>query len=140
MGQTVSRLSMAALGVVITVALLAGVLTTAALAEDDIKIVVSPKTLNLKSLGEDMVIHTDIPYSLVMSVEDVKDVKVSVNGDSIDVVSTFADDRGDLVIKCDRQEVKDLVSAGDATFVASITTEAGVLTGEDTIRVISCPK
>lgn len=132
MGQTVSRLSMAALGVVITVALLAGVLTTAALAEGDIDIVVSPNMLSLKSTGDVISIHADITFASVTGVE------VSVNGDSIDVLSTFADDRGDLVIKCDRQEVIGLVSVGTAIFVASITIEDEVLySGVDTITVIS---
>ena len=133
MGQTVSRLSMAALGVVITVALLAGALTTAALAEDTtISMVVSPNTLNLESKGGVVSIHADIAYA------PVTDVEVRVDGTVIPHLYTFADSRGDLVIKCSLEAVKDLVSVGSATFELSIT--PGGYSGEDTIRVISSPK
>lgn len=136
MGKIVSRLSMAALGIVITVALLAGALTTAALAEDGtIEMVVSPNTLNLGSEGGVISIHADIDY------DSVADVVVKVEGTSIDVLNTFADSRGDLVIKCDLEDVKDAVREGAATFVALITTvEEEDISGEDTIQVISCPK
>jgi hypothetical protein len=138
MGKIVSRLSMAALGIVITVALLAGALTTAALADDNtIEMVVSPNTLNLGSEGGVIRIHADIDY------DSVADVVVKVEGTSIDVLNTFADSRGDLVIKCNLEFVKTVVEVEDAdtaTFVATIPANGDVYSGEDTIPVISCPE
>ncbi len=135
MSQIVSKLSMAAWGIAITVALLAGVLTTGVLAEGGvIEMVVSPSTLNLGSKGGVISIHADIAYASVTG------VSVAVNGTPIPHLYTFADSRGDLVIKCSLELVKGLVSTGTATFQASIFTDAGEWSGEDVIPVISCPK
>lgn len=140
MGKIVSRLSMAALGIVITVALLAGALTTAALAEDGtIEMVVSPNTLNLGSKGGVITIHADVAFDSVSG----DGVVVEVNDKEIENLGTFADSRGDLVIKCNLEFVKTVVEVEDAdtaTFVATIPANGDVYSGEDTIPVISCPE
>ncbi len=54
--------------------------------------------------------------------------------------STFADDLGNLVVKCDLEIVKDLVTEGEATFTLTVTLnnqDKTVLTGEETIAVVS---
>ena len=109
------RLSKACVGTMLLVMLLAVVLTTGALAEDTIEVVVvvSPNVLNLNSNGGSVSLHTDIDYAVVV----VGGVELYVGGDLVKPIWTFADLRGDLVVKCNIDIVKDMVDVGEATFV-----------------------
>ena len=50
---------------------------------------------------------------------------------------TFADDRGDLVVKCNIDIVKGMVTVDEeATFVLEVDTDDGPYSGTDTIAVI----
>ena len=101
-----------------------------------IEVVVSPNVLALNSIGGSVSLHTDISYSLVKD----EDMSLTVNEEGIDITSTFADDRGDLVIKCDIDELKEMVSEETtATFVLTIGTDGDgdKYTGTDEIRIAS---
>ena len=76
-----------------------------------IEITISPHVLNLESSGGAFTIHTDIKYNPDVEVE----VYLNNKMDSVTISSTFADSRGDLVIKCDILDVKEIVSEGSAT-------------------------
>ena len=126
------RLFKLCVGTLSLVALLAVILTSGVLAQDNtIEVVVSPNVLNLKSNGGSVSLHTDIRYALV------SDAELYVEGQLVEPISTFADDRGDLVVKCNLDKVKDMVAVGEATFVLNATTQDGLYSGTDTIRVIA---
>lgn len=141
--------------ILLLVTILALVLSTVAFADnvgDDpinpLDIQVSPHTLNLASNGGSFTIHADVPFDSETEVNlTVGDVILSVNhpGPVVPVEGeevvptdcyTFADDLGDLVVKCDLETVKDSVTEGEATFVLVVADEEAVLTGEETIDVI----
>jgi hypothetical protein len=92
---------------------------------------VSPSTLNLASNGGCVSIHAEIRYSAVERVE------LYVNGTEVSELTTFADDRGELVVRCDLDMIKAMVSEGLATFDLTAHTQDGTYTGTDTIRVIN---
>jgi len=75
-------------------------------------------------------LHTDINYSWVV------DVELEVEG-NLPAIHTFADDRGDLVVKCDIDTIKSMVSEGTATFDLTVYTEEATYSGTDAITVIS---
>ena len=109
-------------------------LSGAILADDiGIEVVVSPNVLALNSIGGSVSLHADISYDLVKG----EDMSLTVNDDPLPITSTFADDRGDLVVKCDIDELKSLVSEGTADFELTITTADSVYTGTDEIRIVS---
>jgi len=99
---------------------------------ETITIQVSPNTLNLDSEGTWVTVHATIPLSVV------KDVDLFVDGAEVTIASVYADARGDLVVKSHIEDVKAVVSTGDAVFTLSGDTEAGDFSGSDTIRVIDC--
>ena len=106
------------------------------LAEDNsIDVVVSPNVLNLESFGGSVSLHTDIAYRLV------EDAALTVNGIEVLPISTFADDRGQLVVKCSMATVEaivEMVEPGEATFDLTVTgTDGLTYSGTDTIKVIS---
>jgi len=103
-------------------------------AEDNITIQVSPNVINLSSNGGSFSIHAEIGYSLV------EDQSLEVNGTPVAIFDTFADYRGELVVKCNIDTVKDLLDTGDATFVLTVYTTDAEYTGTDIIRVIDCGK
>lgn len=120
----------------IALALVAALLmsvTGAALAQEEgtIDMVVSPNVLNIESNGGSISIHTNIGY---VSAEDTT---VTVNDTEIKAIATFLDNRGNLVVKCDIDEVKRLVAPGEAVFVLSCKYGGGTYTGTDTVPVIS---
>ena len=129
------RLSKLFVGTMLLVTLLAVVLTTGALAEDTIEVVVvvSPNVLNLNSNGGSVSLHTDIDYAVVV----VDGVELYVEDQLVEQIWTFADDRGDLVVKCNIDIVKGMVVVGEATFDLEVTTEDGTSFGTDTIAVIA---
>ena len=99
-----------------------------------IEITVSPNVLNLESSGGVFTIHTDIRYNAG------QDVKVYLNNDmdSVSVLSTFADNRGDLVVRCDILDVKETVTESLATIKLLVYTEDGVsYSGTDIIDIVS---
>jgi hypothetical protein len=99
-----------------------------------LEVVISPNVLNLESSGGDFTIHADIKYNTDL------DVKVYLNDsmDSIHILSTSADSRGELVVKCDIQYIKEIVTAGKMTFKLTVHTKDGIsYSGTDTIDVIS---
>ena len=100
----------------------------------DIKIKIAPATLNLEFKGPWITVHTDIDYNTVDT------TTLELNG--ISAVSTFADDRGNLVAKFKSADVKDLdfVAPSEATLTLTGETNGGIsFTGSDTIRVIDPP-
>ena len=126
------RLFKLCVGTLLLVTLVAVILTSGVFAQDNtIEVVVSPNVLNLKSNGGSVSLHTDIRYALVL------DAELYVEGQLVEPISTFADDRGDLVVKCNLDKVKDMVAVGEATFVLEVTTQDGLYSGTDTIRVIA---
>jgi|GEM_PF-1837836 len=122
------------MGILLTAALIAAVFPTVILAQEDtINVMVSPNTLALNSSGGSVSLHADINYNLV------EGTSLTVDGEELTILFTFADDRGDLVVKCSIDELKGMVSAGteELLFVLTVETENGDLTGNDTIRVAS---
>jgi len=101
-------------------------------AEDGtIDMVVSPHVLNIESNGGSISIHTDIGYV------PAEDVTVEVNKEEIVGVSTDVDDRGNLVVKCDIDEVKGIVIPDQlAIFDLTCNCNDGVYTGSDSVPVI----
>ena len=107
-------------------------LTMGVFASKTIEIVVSPNVLNLESEGGVLTIHADLAYSLVSK------VGLEVNKQVVPILYTFPDSRGDLVVKCSIQTVKNMVSEGTATFDLSVTAKDGeTYFGTDTITVIA---
>jgi hypothetical protein len=115
------------------VAVLLVSITGAALAQDGtIDIEVSPKVLNIESNGGSLSINTNIGY---VSAEDTT---VAVNGEEVAVIATFLDNRGNLVVKCDIDEVKGIVTPGEtAVFVLICKYNGAEYTGTDSVPVIS---
>jgi len=123
-----------ALSVLLVLVLLTAALAMAVSAQDILDIVVSPKVLSLNSKGGSVSVHTNLIYDSGYV------VTLSVDGEDL-VTRTFADDCGDLVVKCDIDKVKGIVSVGEATFELQVeTTKRTSLVGTDTIRVVSVGK
>ncbi len=121
-------------GIMLTAALLAAVFPTAVLAqEDNLEFVVSPNMLALNSNGGSVSLHADINYSLV------EGTSLTVDGEDFPIAYTFADDRGDLVVKCNIDTLKSVIPEGaaEAVFALTVETASGVLSGTDTIGVAS---
>jgi hypothetical protein len=129
------RLFKLCVGTLLLVTLVAVILTSGVFAQDNtIEVVVSPNVLNLNSNGGSVSLHTDIRYALVSNAE------LEVEGEPVDRIWTFADSRGDLVVKCNLDTVKGMVDVdvGEATFVLEVTTQDGTsYSGTDTITVIA---
>jgi len=113
--------------------------------ENILEIQVSPHTLNLASNGGTFSIHADVNYSSVAEVALTVEEAILIVNHTVEVEDgepapcyTFADDRGDLVVKCNLETVKGMVSAGEATFELEVLTDDGMTyMGENTIDVIS---
>lgn len=98
----------------------------------DFDMVVSPNVLNVGSSGCWVHIHADIGY---VSGEGAD---VTVDGNDIGGIFTFADDCGNLVVKFDIGQVKEIVCVDDVIVSAEpvfVLTYRG-LSGEDTVDVI----
>jgi hypothetical protein len=85
-----------------------------AMAQDEVTITVSPNTLAISSMGNQVTIHTNIPAGSV----NVSTLELYVDGSEppLLAIATFADDRGNLVAKFDMGEVKSIVSVPSAEF------------------------
>jgi len=102
-----------------------------------LEIQVSPAVLVVKAKAacDCITIHTGVPYDTTAP------ESVTVNGANIAIVGTFADNRGDLVIKCSRSEVSDKLESTEerpsqATFVVTVTFADGSSdSGSQTIPV-----
>lgn len=133
-----ARTGIILVGLGILIALLAVCGALSACAQDNkIEITASPNVLNLESSGGVFTIHAGISY------DTDQDVKVYLNDDmdSVSILSTFADSRGDLVVRCDILDVKQEVSEGPVTIELTVRTEDGVLhSGTDVIDIISTGK
>ena len=117
-------------GAVLAVTILGISLATVSIAQENvIEVVVSPNVLNLQSNGGSVSLHTDINYNWVDGVE------LEVEG-NFPETSIFADDRGDLVVKCEIDTIKSMVLEGTATFNLTVDTTYGIYFGTDTITVI----
>ena len=102
------------------------------LAEDGIiDMVVSPNVLSIESNGGSISVHTDIGYV------SPADATLEVNGTKIELIYTFTDSCGNLVVKCSIATVKAIViDETEAEFVLTCNYNGGTYTGTDTIRVI----
>ena len=132
------RSSKLCVGTLLLVTLVAVILTNGVFALDNtIEVVVSPNVLNLRSNGGSLSLHTDIGYGSV----GVAELYVDDQPEPVDGIWIFADDRGDLVVKCSLYTVKGMVEVGEATFRLEVDTKDGLhYSGTDTIRVIACGK
>jgi len=122
--------------VIITFLILCGNLSACA-QNNRIEITASPNVLNLESSGGVFTIHAGIRYDTDQDVE----VYLNDDLDSVSIVSTFADSRGDLVVRCDILDVKEEVAEGLVTVKLTVRNADGILhSGTDTIEIISTGK
>lgn len=110
-----------------------GVLANGATAGDEFALQVSPHVLNLDSYGGSVSLHTNIGYSTDLVVD------LTVQGiQDFPILGTFADSRGELVVKCSVETVKEIAELGAATFVLTLELDGVVVyEAEDTITIIS---
>ena len=90
---------------------------------------VAPQTIVLSAGGGKLSVHTDVPLAMVDS------VSLAVNGTTIKA-SIFADDCGNLVARCSKEAVKDVI--GDFEGKTTTATVALTVNGDsdqETIRV-----
>ena len=104
--------------------------------EDTLDVQLSPNTISLNSKGGVISLHVDINYSLVVT----EDLELVLNEEfPLSILYTFADDRGDLVIKCSLGEVKEIVSESVETAMFDltvVTTDGTIYSGTDSARVV----
>ena len=77
---------------------------------------VAPGTISKSASCTWVTIHTDLSFSIV------KVVSAQVNGVNVRVAWTFADDRGNLVVKLRYQDVVAVVAPPSATIALRVTT------------------
>ncbi len=128
-------------GIIFVVALSAILGTGIVFACDEpIDIRIAPSTLNLDKAGacEDpcVTVHAEIPLSEV-EVSDLNSLTLSGSKGTVTAIGTDDDDRGYLVVKFDRAEVKGIVEVGKNVplTLTGETKEGESFTGTDTIRV-----
>lgn len=112
---------------------------TTAVAQDNVTIQVSPSTLVLNSIGDWVTVHAEIPYSTVL--QSTIELKCDRCMITLPPNGVYFDDRGDLVVKFDRETVKGILepitSRTKVTFTLSGgTTDGGTFTGSDTVDVV----
>ena len=121
-----------AIALMVVLSVLVGPAGGAFAQDNSIEVVVSPNVLNLESFGGSVSLHTDIPYRLVES------VALTVNEVEVIPSATFADNRGQLVVKCSMATMKEMLEPGESTFDLTVTgTDGMTYSGTDTIKVIS---
>jgi hypothetical protein len=108
----------------------------------DIDIRIAPATLNLNdevwaSDEPYVTVHAEIPFSTV----DTTSLTLETDGNTVNAISTNADNRGNLVVKFDRREVAGIVMVGEEVklTLTGKTTGDVPFTGSATIRVIDQP-
>lgn len=94
----------------------------------EVTIQVSPATIALRSSGHDLTVHADLPFGVVDS--------GSLTLDGLAATGSFADDRGDLVVKFDLDAVKQRVAPPSARLTLYGSEIDGTpFQGSDTVRV-----
>ncbi|MGD9127205.1 MAG: hypothetical protein PVH19_07475 [Planctomycetia bacterium] len=90
---------------------------------------VAPQTLVLSSNGGKLTVHTDIPFEMA------ENVALDIDGTDV-VITTFADDCGNLVAQCTKEAAKAAIGEfeGKTTTVTVTLTVDGDSDSED-IRV-----
>ncbi|HUU46398.1 MAG TPA: hypothetical protein VM118_11770 [Acidobacteriota bacterium] len=125
-------------GLFVATALL-GLGAAPAVAQDNITIAVSPSTLVLASIGDWVTVHAEISYGAVThETITLKCDQCSVTL-SPDVV--YADDRGELVVKFDRETVKSILEPITKRTMVQFTlsgdkTDGGTFAGSDAVDVV----
>ena len=104
-----------------------------AMAQDEVRITVSPKSLAISSVGNKVTIHSNIPAGTV----NVSTLELSIDGiGSLAPISTFADDRGNLVAKFGMNDVKSMVTVPRAEFtLTGVYFSGGSFSATDVIKV-----
>ena len=128
MGKVMKILSITS---VLVITLLVSITGLVFADDGTIDMVVSPNILNLESNGGSVHIHTDIGYV------PAEDATLEVNGTEVEDLVTFVDSRGNLVVMCSIDTVKDIVvDDTSADFVLTCLYNDGVYTGYDSVPVI----
>ncbi len=97
-------------------------------AGEEFSITISPSTLVLSNTATWVTVHSNIPYDTVNT------VTLTLNG--IPAVFTKADSCGDLVVKFNPTDVKNIISPGQATLTLAGELDNGfVFEVSDTITV-----
>jgi hypothetical protein len=117
---------------IIIAAIIVVPLTGTVIADDNIiDTVVSPNVLNIESKGGSISVHTDVGYA------SKENVTLEVNGNPIENIYTFTDNCGNLVVKCNIDTVKTIVTGeAEANFILIVNYDSEIYTGTDTIAVI----
>ena len=96
---------------------------------EELAITISPATFNLATHDAAVTVHTNIALGEVIA--------ESVTLEGIGASATFADCRGNLVVKVDAEAVAAIVQPPSATLTLSLETVDGLLLeADDTIRVV----
>lgn len=104
----------------------------------EIEIQVSPATLVLDAPQVWVTIHADVKYS---DVNTVPGVYLVVDGESIPAKSVFADDRGDLVAKFDKDDVESLLedsvnyATATVTLVCTLLEDGTICSGSQQVTI-----
>jgi len=106
----------------------------------EITIEVAPNVLNTQNHGEYLTVHTDLGFGMVNFDLPLYLLVVNVENEfynkTIAISFTKADNRGNLVVKCEMSDVEDVVAIGFNKLRLTGTTTGGVLFwGEQTITV-----
>lgn len=99
--------------------------------EGDFAIYVAPGTIAKSAACNWVTIHTDVPFGSVEA------ASVAVDGNSVDVAATFADDRGNLVAKLAFSDVAGLVELEPPSAIVELTlaVDGDELSASETVRV-----
>ena len=97
--------------------------------EGDFAIYVAPGTIAKSAACNWVTIHTDVPFGSVEA------AAVAVDGNSVSVAATFADDRGNLVVKLRFAEVAGQVEAPSATIELTVAVGGNELSASETVSV-----
>ena len=97
--------------------------------EGDFAIYVAPGTIAKSAACNWVTIHTDVPFGSVEA------ASAAVDGNSVDVAATFADDRGNLVAKLRFSDVAGRVQPPSATIELTLAVGGDELSASETVRV-----
>lgn len=113
--------------IIVLIALGGGLVTGNAPNDGDgINITISPSVL---VLGDDDPTHITVHSNIKPDSVDTDSLILVGEKGEAEASSTFTDDRGDLVVKFDRDDVEEIVKVGEAEL-----TLRGKLTGEDEVK------
>ena len=97
--------------------------------QGEFAIYVSPGTIAKSASCTWVTIHTSVAFGSVQA------VSADVNGANVEVARTFADDRGNLVVKLRFQDVVVLVDPPSATVALTVVVDGDILGSATTVRV-----